>query len=49
MKGVDFFNTVDHLEPKCPGCNIKVDWGVNTEYCEEKEAQICKECGAEIK
>ncbi len=49
MKGVDFFNELDYLEPRCPGCNIKIDWGVNTEWNDEKETQVCKNCGHELK
>ena len=44
MKGEDFFNDMDHLEPKCPGCGIKIEWGDTTEWCDEKETQVCKEC-----
>ncbi|HII71245.1 TPA: hypothetical protein HA265_00640 [Candidatus Woesearchaeota archaeon] len=45
MKGVDFFNSLDHLEPRCPGCEIKIEWGVTTEWSDEKESQVCTKCG----
>ncbi|MFH1669291.1 MAG: hypothetical protein ABIA62_05160 [Candidatus Woesearchaeota archaeon] len=48
VKGIDFFNSMQHLEPRCPNCNIKVDWGINTEWSDEKETQVCKECGTVI-
>lgn len=47
-KGIDFFNSLEHLEPKCPKCEIKIDWGINTEWSEEKEVQVCKKCGSEL-
>jgi hypothetical protein len=47
-QGIDFFNTVNYLDPKCPSCGTKIDWGVSTEYCDETEGQICKKCGNEI-
>jgi phage FluMu protein Com len=47
-KGIDFFNSMEHLEPKCPKCESKIDWGINTEWSDEKETQICKKCGSEL-
>ena len=44
-KGIDFFNSLDHMEPRCPGCKVKIDWGLNTEWNDEKETQVCKKCG----
>lgn len=43
-KGIDFFNSMDHLEPRCPKCNVKIDWGTNTEWSDEADSQVCKEC-----
>jgi len=45
MKGEDYFNSIDTLEPKCPKCGVKVKYGENTEYSEELECHICLECG----
>lgn len=41
---INFFNSLDHLEPKCPQCGTKVDWGITTEYSDEHECHVCKEC-----
>ena len=49
VQGIDFFNTVEFLEPKCPRCNTKIEWGVNTRWDEKKETQVCAGCGAELK
>ena len=46
---LNVFNSIDHLEPKCPGCDIKIDYGVNTKFDEEHDAHVCQECGAIIK
>ena len=48
-KGVDFFNSMEHLEPKCPKCKVKIEWGLNTEWNDEKESQVCKQCGTVLK
>ncbi|MFC1723781.1 hypothetical protein ACFL0V_06585 [Nanoarchaeota archaeon] len=48
MKGEDFFNKLDYLEPKCPGCEVKIEWGENTEWCDDKDTQVCKGCGHEL-
>jgi len=45
MKGVDFFNSTDHLEPKCPGCQTKIVIDETIEWSDEKENYICKKCG----
>ena len=47
-KGVDFFNSMELLEPRCKGCDIKLDWGVNTEFNDEQETQVCKGCGIAV-
>lgn len=48
MQGIDFFNSVEYLEPKCPKCDIKIEWGINTEWDDEKETQVCKKCRTAI-
>ena len=44
-KGIDFFNSTNYLEPKCPKCGTKVEWGITTRFDDEKETQVCAECG----
>lgn len=48
MEPIKFFDSVEHLEPKCPKCESKIDFGVTTEWSEEKEGHVCKKCGALI-
>lgn len=45
----DFFNSLEHLEPKCPKCMVKVEYGINTEYDESKKAHVCINCGFVLK
>ncbi|NQU78323.1 hypothetical protein HQ545_00995 [Candidatus Woesearchaeota archaeon] len=47
-KGVDFFNSVEYLEPKCPKCEIKIEWGVNTEWSDRIDSQVCIQCGTKL-
>ncbi len=49
MKGEDFFNSMDRLEPKCPGCQNVIDYGITTEWDDEEEAHKCKNCGFVIR
>lgn len=49
VKGEDFFNTLDYLEPKCPKCQVKIDWGINTEWNEKAATQVCVECKTPLK
>ncbi|MFQ5474905.1 MAG: hypothetical protein ACE5DM_03650 [Candidatus Nanoarchaeia archaeon] len=48
MKGVDFFNTTDYLEPRCKGCGIKQEIGINTEFKEKVGNHVCLECGKQV-
>lgn len=45
MEPIFFFNSTEHLEPKCPKCESKIDYGVTTEWDEKKSAHKCKNCG----
>ena len=49
MGAINFFDSVDHLEPKCPGCNAKIDWGITTEYDDKNDCHVCLNCGAVLK
>lgn len=48
MEPINFFNSVEHLDPHCPECNNKIDYGVTTKYDDEKEAHICLDCGLQV-
>ena len=44
----DFFRSVEHLEPKCPGCKVKIEYGVNTRFDDKEDTHVCLKCGAKI-
>ena len=45
---INFFNSVEYLEPRCKSCEAKIDYGVTTEFDEEKQAHVCKYCGSVV-
>lgn len=49
MENADVFNSVDYLEPKCPKCKGKIDYGVTTEWDDNENAHKCKDCGEILK
>jgi len=49
MGAIDFFNTLDLLEPKCPRCESKIEYGVTTDWDDGKKCHICKGCGEQLK
>jgi len=50
MEGaINFFSSVEYLEPKCPKCESKVDYGVTTTWDEKKKAHKCNNCGFLLK
>jgi len=48
MIELNFFNNVDYLEPRCPKCETKIEYGVTTTFDEKKGAHVCK-CGEVLK
>ncbi|MBW3018644.1 hypothetical protein KY329_00465 [Candidatus Woesearchaeota archaeon] len=48
MEPIRFFDSLEHLEPRCPQCKVVLKYGINTEFDDEKEAHRCKSCGALI-
>lgn len=44
MEPVKFFDSLQYLEPHCPNCNSKVDYGVTTEWDDEVDGHVCKSC-----
>lgn len=48
MEPIYFFNAVRYLEPKCPKCRNKLDYGVSTNYSEKLHAHTCTNCGEVI-
>ena len=45
MEPTFFFNSIEHLEPRCPKCEAKIEYGVTTEWDDKKNAHKCKNCG----
>ena len=41
---VNFFEQVENLEPHCPECQTKVQFGVTTEYVARVGSHVCKTC-----
>jgi hypothetical protein len=46
---INFFNSLDYLEPKCEKCKVVLEYGINTQFDEEKDCHICMNCGAVLK
>ena len=42
---MDFFNSLDYLEPRCPKCSAKLDYGVNTSFDDSAHSHVCTNCG----
>jgi len=49
MGAINFFDSIDYLEPKCPRCNSKVEYGVTTRFDDEKKCHVCLKCGELLK
>ncbi len=45
----NFFDSVDHLEPRCPKCKSVLEYGVTTKFNEKLDAHECKKCGFILK
>lgn len=45
MSGLSYFGNESILEPHCPGCKTKVDYGISTTYDEKLDAHKCNTCG----
>ncbi len=49
MAELNFFESVDYLEPKCPKCSSILEYGVTTVFDEKKDCHVCKKCGLALK
>jgi len=49
MNIIDIMNSSSFLEPKCPGCSIKLEYGVNTIFNDTKSCHVCTSCGQNLK
>ena len=48
MRAINFFDSVEYLEPKCPGCETVLDYGVNTKFDSRHKAHVCMKCGTAL-
>lgn len=46
---LNIFSDPNFVEPKCPGCKIKLNYGANTKYSDEHETHICIACNTVLK
>ncbi|MBR9677005.1 hypothetical protein GOV04_02595 [Candidatus Woesearchaeota archaeon] len=49
QQGVDFFNDVNYLEPKCPKCGETLDYDVNTRFDDEHDGHVCIKCNTPVR
>ena len=49
MGELNVFDSVEYLEPRCPKCEIILDYGINTEFDDKNKAHICLKCGFVLK
>ncbi|MDP7457858.1 MAG: hypothetical protein QGH47_03970 [Candidatus Woesearchaeota archaeon] len=49
MEAINFFQSPEHLEPKCPKCDIKIEYDVSTTFDNRKGAHVCNSCGEILK
>ena len=45
---MNFFNSLEHIEPKCKGCKVVLDYGTNTKYDEKVDCHVCLGCGIKL-
>ncbi len=49
MNQINIFESIDMLEPHCPKCEIKLNYGINTTYNDKLETHMCNGCGTALK
>lgn len=45
---IKFFESPDHLEPKCPKCSSKLKYGETTKYDDNLDSHVCLNCGISV-
>ena len=48
MEPKNYFMDTTLLEPKCPGCEGTVDYGVTTQWDDAADGHKCVECGHKV-
>ena len=46
---IHFFESIEHLEPRCPKCKNKIDYGVTTKFNNRYKAHVCLNCNHILK
>ncbi len=49
MGAINFFNSLEHLEPRCPKCETKIEYGITTNFDDKTNCHVCNNCGTEIR
>lgn len=49
METINVFESPEFLDPKCPKCQSKIEYGVTTKWNDQEEAHVCKNCGTVLK
>tara|TARA_Y100000310_G_scaffold173355_1_gene173528 strand:+ start:651 stop:800 length:150 start_codon:yes stop_codon:yes gene_type:complete len=49
MEAINFFQSAEHLEPKCPKCQNKIEFDVTTTFDTRKGGHTCNGCGDLLK
>lgn len=45
MEMLNPFDSIDQMEPKCPTCQIRIEFDITTRYDEVLESVVCNACG----
>jgi hypothetical protein len=45
---MEYFNSMDFLEPKCRACGSVIEYGITTEFKDDIMSHICLSCGSPI-
>jgi hypothetical protein len=46
---INFFDSLEHLEPHCGKCGSKVEYGTTTKFQEDAGSHVCLKCGNVLK
>jgi len=48
MEPINFFQSVSYLDPHCPKCNSKVEYGITTHWADNVNGHVCNTCNKEL-
>ncbi len=49
MEAINYFNSVEHIEPKCNTCQTKIEFDISTTFDEKLNSHVCNSCGEVVK